>query len=150
GYMFLGLGSAVLLLGYGTTEMNGARLRPAAAASMLGEGNLIVLGVSAAIFHLFTHAFFKALLFLGAAILMHDICHVIAMRRFSGLRRLLPLTHWTFHLGAAALAGIPPLAGFWSKDEILHAVFLASGQNSFAPSVYMILLVVGLVTAGLT
>ena len=77
------------------------------------------LATTAGMFHLFTHAFFKALLFLAAGSVMHAMGDVIDMRRFGGLRRALPITHWTFLCGAAALAGVPLLSGFWSKDEIL-------------------------------
>jgi NADH-quinone oxidoreductase subunit L len=119
----------------------------------LGSGNtsgLAALAVMAAIFHLFTHAFFKALLFLAAGSVMHSMGNVIDMRRFSGLRRVLPTTHWTFLCGAAALAGVPPLAGFWSKDDILGATFLASKDGSLAHGVYWVLFYSGLLTAGLT
>ena len=68
-------------------------------------------------FHLFTHAFFKALLFFGAGSVMHAMHHVIDMRRFSGLKEIMPYTHWTFLIGCLALAGVIPFAGFWSKDE---------------------------------
>ena len=73
-------------------------------------------------FHLFTHAFFKALLFLGSGSVMHAMGGVIDMRRFGGLRHRMPITYLTFAVGGLALAGIPPLAGFWSKDEILAAL----------------------------
>ncbi len=86
----------------------------------LGTGTLA--GVLAAMFHLFTHAFFKALLFLGAGSVMHAMGGVVDMRRFSGLRQLMPVTHATFWFGALALAGVVPFAGFWSKDAILGAV----------------------------
>ena len=77
--------------------------------------------MTAAIFHLFTHAFFKALLFLAAGSVMHAMGDIIDMRQFSGLRKALPITHWTFLCGGLALAGVPLLSGFWSKDEILVA-----------------------------
>lgn len=86
----------------------------------LGTGTLS--GVTAGMFHLFTHAFFKALLFLGAGSVMHAMGHVIDMRKFGGLRRVLPYTHWTFLAGCLALAGVVPFSGFWSKDAILAAV----------------------------
>jgi NADH-quinone oxidoreductase subunit L len=86
----------------------------------LGTGTL--LGFTAAIFHLVTHAFFKALLFLGAGSVMHSMGGVIDMRRFGGLRRIMPVTAATFLVGALALGGVPPFAGFFSKDEILAAV----------------------------
>ena len=83
----------------------------------LGTGTM--LGFTAAIFHLVTHAFFKALLFLGAGSVMHSMGGVIDMRRFGGLRRLMPITAATFLIGSLALAGVAPFAGFFSKDEIL-------------------------------
>jgi NADH-quinone oxidoreductase subunit L len=86
----------------------------------LGTGTL--LGFTAAIFHLVTHAFFKALLFLGAGSVMHAMGGVIDMRRFGGLRRVMPITATTFLVGSLALAGVAPFAGFFSKDEILAAL----------------------------
>lgn len=86
----------------------------------LGTGT--VVGISAGMFHLFTHAFFKALLFLGAGSVMHAMGNVIDMRRFGGLRRLMPTTHATFMVGCLALAGFPLLSGFFSKDSIVAAV----------------------------
>ncbi len=87
----------------------------------------LALGVGAmpsAIFHLFTHAFFKALLFLGAGSVMHAMMGEIDVRKFGGLRRVMPVTYATFLIGSLALAGVFPLAGFWSKDEIIHAAFV--------------------------
>ena len=86
----------------------------------LGTGTL--LGFTAAIFHLVTHAFFKALLFMGAGSVMHSMGGVIDMRRFGGLRQLMPVTAATFFIGSLALAGVPPFAGFFSKDEILASL----------------------------
>jgi NADH-quinone oxidoreductase subunit L len=91
-----------------------------------GVGHVQVFAVVAAMFHLFTHAFFKALLFLGSGSVMHAMGHVIDMRRFGGLRHRMPLTCWTFAIGGLALAGIFPLAGFFSKDEILASLRLAA------------------------
>jgi NADH-quinone oxidoreductase subunit L len=110
----------------------------------LGTGSLA--GVFAGMFHLFTHAFFKALLFLGAGSVMHAMGGVIDMRRFSGLRRVMPITFWTFLAGSLALAGFPFLAGFWSKDAILAAVHHAGAEQ---PAFYW-LYISGLVTAFLT
>ena len=93
-----------------------------------GVGGAMRLAVVAAMFHLFTHAFFKALLFLGSGSVMHAMGHVIDMRRFRGLRHRMPITNATFAIGGLALAGIVPLAGFWSKDEILAALRLASQE----------------------
>src|SRR4029453_14330645 len=79
-------------------------------------------GGTGGIFPLLTAAFFKALLFLGAGSVMHAMGGVIDMRQFGGLRRLMPHTYWTFLVGCLALAGVFPLAGFWSKDTIIGAV----------------------------
>ena len=106
--------------------------------------------MSAAILHLFTHAFFKALLFLGAGSVMHGMGHVIDMRRLGGLRRVMPVTHWTFLCGSLALAGVIPFSGFWSKDEILEAVLHASEHSHAYKTIYLALFGVALVTAGLT
>src|SRR6267378_5127752 len=87
----------------------------------------LALGVGApvaAIFHLATHAFFKALLFLGSGSVIHAMDNVQDMRRYGGLRRKLPWTYWTMLIAGGALAALPPLAGFWSKDEILGAAFV--------------------------
>ncbi len=80
-------------------------------------------GVVSGMFHLFTHAFFKALLFLGSGSVMHAMGGVIDMRRFGGLRRIMPITYWTFLIGSLSLAGVIPFAGFWSKDGILAALY---------------------------
>jgi len=85
----------------------------------------VALGVSAysaAIFHLMTHAFFKALLFLGAGSVIIALHHEQDLRRMGGLRKHMPVTYWTAVVGSLALAGIPPFAGFFSKDAIIEAV----------------------------
>src|SRR5262249_47795353 len=87
-----------------------------------GVGGVAQLAVVAAMFHLFTHAFFKALLFLASGSVMHAMGDVIDMRRFGGIRHRMPITCWTFAVGGLALAAIPPLSGFFSKDEILLAL----------------------------
>jgi NADH-quinone oxidoreductase subunit L len=73
----------------------------------------------AGIFHLYTHAFFKALLFLGSGAVIHALHGEQDIRNMGGLKKYLPVTYWTFVIGAVAIAGVPPLAGFFSKDEIL-------------------------------
>jgi NADH-quinone oxidoreductase subunit L len=128
GYMFMALGAS-------------------AAGSPGGEE--LTIGVSAGMFHLFTHAFFKALLFLAAGSVMHAMGDVIDMRHFGGLRRALPITHWTFLCGAAALAGVPLLSGFWSKDEIL-AVLHGAAEHSRSGTYYYGILVIAVITALLT
>jgi len=77
---------------------------------------------SAGIFHLMTHAFFKAVLFLGAGSVIIALHHEQDMRRMGGLRKLMPITYWTVLIGAIANAGLPPFAGFFSKDAIIEAV----------------------------
>jgi NADH-quinone oxidoreductase subunit L len=88
----------------------------------------VALGVSAysaAIFHLMTHAFFKALLFLGAGSVIIALHHEQDLRRMGGLRRYMPITYVTAVIGSLALAGIPPFSGFFSKDAIIEAVHLS-------------------------
>ena len=87
---------------------------------------------AAGFFHVFTHAFFKACLFLGAGSVIHamharihDTDKSQDMRQMGGLARYLPITRWTFFIACLAIAGVPPLAGFWSKDEILWKAFSA-------------------------
>jgi len=84
------------------------------------------LGVGAytgAVFHVMTHAFFKALLFLGAGSVIHAMHHEQDIRKMGGLKKYLPTTHWTFLLACIAISGIPPFSGFFSKDEILAAAY---------------------------
>jgi NADH-quinone oxidoreductase subunit L len=86
----------------------------------------LAMGVGAfgaGIFHLYTHAFFKALLFLGSGAVIHALHHEQDIRNMGGLRKFLPITYWTFLLGSLAIAGVPGLAGFFSKDEILFETF---------------------------
>lgn len=78
---------------------------------------------TAAIFHLMTHAFFKALLFLSAGSVIHALSGEQDIRKMGGLKHKIPWTHWLFFIGTVAIAGIPPLAGFWSKDEIMAHAF---------------------------
>ena len=97
----------------------------------------------AGVFHMVTHAFFKALLFLGAGAVIHSMAHEQDMRRYGNLRKYLPVTFGTFFIGWLAIAGVPPLSGFWSKDEILAGTFNSGGQGK-------VLWVIGLVVAALT
>ena len=80
------------------------------------------LGYMAGMFHLFTHAMFKALLFLGAGALIHAV-HSNNYTAMGGMRKYMPITHWTFLIGCLAIAGIPPFSGFFSKDEMLAAMY---------------------------
>ncbi|QBD80177.1 NADH-quinone oxidoreductase subunit L [Ktedonosporobacter rubrisoli] len=100
------------------------------------------------IFHLTTHAYFKALLFLGAGAVIHALAGEQDMRRMGGLRSRLPITFWTFLVAALAISGIPPFAGFWSKDDILGS--LLAQASSTGDVSYYVLWAIGLLTAGLT
>lgn len=106
---------------------------------MMGLG---AAGVAVAMFHLITHAFFKALLFLGAGSVIHGCHHEQDIRHMGGLREKMPVTAVTYGVGMLALAGLFPLAGFWSKDEILH--------GAIAWPVSKLPFIIGLVGAGLT
>ncbi|MBI5885396.1 MAG: NADH-quinone oxidoreductase subunit L [Deltaproteobacteria bacterium] len=96
---------------------------------------------TAGVFHLMTHAFFKGLLFLGSGSVIHAMSGEQDMRKMGGLHKHLKFTSTTFIIGAVAIAGIPPLAGFWSKDEILWEVFEKG---------HIYIWITGLVTAGMT
>ena len=120
-----------------------------------GVGSVAQIAIVAALFHLFTHAFFKALLFLASGSVMHAMGGVIDMRRFGGLRHRLPVTCATFAIGGLALAGIVPTAGFWSKDEILTALKMASSVSNEAGGtgwgrVYLTIYWVAILTAFMT
>ena len=109
------------------------------ALGLSGHGGENGLGYTASMFHLFTHAFFKSLLFLGAGAVIHMI-HRNDMKDMGGLRRYMPVAHWTFLIACLAIAGIPPFAGFFSKEEILLAAFNSN----------KIIYGVALLTSGLT
>jgi proton-translocating NADH-quinone oxidoreductase chain L len=117
-----------------------------------GVGGVAQLAIVAAMFHLFTHAFFKALLFLASGSVMHAMGDVIDMRRFGGLRHKMPITFATFAVGGLALVAIPPLSGFFSKDEVLLALSSAShvshGEGGGWP--YGLIYWVAILTAGMT
>ncbi|WP_018666297.1 NADH-quinone oxidoreductase subunit L [Bacteroides gallinarum] len=98
------------------------------------------LGYMAGMFHLFTHAMFKALLFLGAGSIIHAV-HSNEMSAMGGLRKYMPITHITFLIACLAIAGIPPFSGFFSKDEILTACF------QFSPAMGWIMTVIAAMTA---
>jgi NADH-quinone oxidoreductase subunit L len=98
---------------------------------------------AAGIFHLVTHAFFKALLFLGAGAVIHALAGEQDLRRMGNLRGALPTTHWTMYWATLAIAGIFPFAGFWIKDEILAGAITSGG-------IHILWWLVGLVTAFLT
>lgn len=135
------------VLAYSTVSQLGYMFMALGAAG--GGEALAIHAVTFAMFHMFTHAFFKAVLFLSAGSVMHAMGDVIDMRRFSGLRKALPITHYTFLAGAVALAGVVPFSGFWSKDEILAVLAVASNDASHG-GFYQIILGVALLASLMT
>src|SRR5207244_9975108 len=125
----IGAATALLAATIGIAQNDIKRVLAYSTVSQLGY-MFMACGVgafSAGIFHLMTHAFFKALLFLGAGSVIHALSNEQDLRRMGGLAERLPWTHRTMLVATIAIAGIPPLAGFFSKDEILHDAF-ASGH----------------------
>jgi len=115
----------------------------------LALGTGLRTGILAAMFHLVTHAFFKALLFLGSGSVMHATGGTVDMRQFGGLRHRMPITHITFLIGSLALAGFPFLAGWWSKDAILAAVWHQTHSAHYG-DLYRLLFLLATFTALLT
>jgi NADH-quinone oxidoreductase subunit L len=139
----IGIATALMAGTIGLVQNDIKRVLAYSTVSQLGY-MFLAMGVgawSAGIFHLYTHAFFKALLFLGSGAVIHALAGEQDLRNMGGLRKDLPVTYWTFLIGALAIAGIPPLAGFFSKDEILFQTF-AHGR--------LIMWIVGMLTALLT
>ena len=134
------------LLAYSTVSQLGYLFM---ALGCIAVPDMLTIAVMAAMFHLVTHAFFKALLFLSAGNVMHAMGDVIDMRRFGGLRSVLPKTNILFAIGAATLAGVPLLAAFFSKDTILSLLADARLDENLGNH-YTALLVIGFVTALLT
>ncbi len=120
----IGTLTACMAAYFALTQMDIKKVLAYSTISQLGYmvAALGVGGMSAGTFHLMTHAFFKALLFLGAGSVIHGT-GVQDMREMGGLRKSMPITFWTFAIAAIAIAGIPPFSGFWSKDEILTTAF---------------------------
>jgi NADH-quinone oxidoreductase subunit L len=141
----IGAATAIFAACIGMVQHDIKRVLAYSTVSQLGY-MFLACGVGAyatGIFHLLTHAFFKALLFLGAGSVIHALSGEQDMRLMGGLRKRIPVTFWTMTMGVVAIAGIPPLAGFFSKDEILFRAFVSGGLGK-------LLWFVGLVTAGMT
>src|SRR5437867_1477108 len=127
----VGVLTALLAAVIGTAQTDIKKVLAYSTVSQLGY-MMLAAGVgafSAAIFHLMTHAFFKALLFLGAGSVIHAMSGEQDIKKMGGLRRHLPITHATFFIAVLAIAGIPPFAGFFSKDGILAGVLGAAGKS---------------------
>ncbi len=139
---WVGVGTALFAASIAVAQTDIKKVLAYSTVSQLGY---MVLAVgcgayTAAIFHMVTHAFFKALLFLGAGSVIHGMGGEQDLRRYGGLRSLMPITAGTFIIGWLAIAGVPPFSGFWSKDEIL----------AFAWDKNPLLWLVGIITALLT
>jgi NADH-quinone oxidoreductase subunit L len=138
----IGALTALFAASIGIVQNDIKRVLAYSTVSQLGY-MFLALGVgayAAGIFHLMTHAFFKALLFLGSGSVIHAMHHEQDMRKMGALRKRIPTTYWTMAVGTLAIAGTPGLAGFFSKDEILWRTF------EFSP----VLWVIGAVVAGMT
>lgn len=124
----IGLATAILAATIALKQNDIKKVLAYSTVSQLGY-MFVGLGVGAytgAVFHVMTHAFFKALLFLGAGSVIHAMHHEQDIRNMGGLYKRLPITHLTFLIGCIAIAGIPPFSGFFSKDEILGAAYAAN------------------------
>src|SRR6184192_1376897 len=141
----IGALTAIFAASIGLVQNDIKRVLAYSTVSQLGY-MFLALGVgafSAGIFHLMTHAFFKALLFLGSGSVIHALHHEQDMRNMGGLRTKIPVTFWTMFIGTLAIAGTPGLAGFFSKDEILWRAF-SSRQG------HILLWLLGALVAGMT
>jgi NADH-quinone oxidoreductase subunit L len=147
----IGAATALMAGTIGLVQNDIKRVLAYSTVSQLGY-MFLAMGVgayAAGIFHLYTHAFFKALLFLGSGAVIHALTGEQDLRRMGGLKNELPITYWTFLIGALAIAGVPGLAGFFSKDEILaqtfehgHTILWAIGLfTALLTAVYMFRLV---------
>jgi len=146
---FLAVVGAVTLLGAGLLAFVQTDIKKVLAYSTVSQLGYMTmaLGVgawTAALFHLFTHAFFKAGLFLGSGSVAHSVHSFDMVEDMGGMKRFMPKTFWTFLICAGALAALPPLAGFWSKDEIL------AGASQLGDGGYPLMLIAGTIGGGLT
>jgi NADH-quinone oxidoreductase subunit L len=142
----IGCATAFFAATIGTSQTDIKRVLAYSTVSQLGYMFLAcgVAAYSAGVFHLVTHAFFKALLFLSAGAVIHSLGGEQDMRVMGGLRKKIPITFWTMTAAVFAISGFPPLAGFVSKDEILYQAYISPNPAG------KILWAVGLFTAGLT
>ncbi len=142
----IGVATALVAGTIGLVQNDIKRVLAYSTVSQLGY-MFLAMGVgayAAGIFHLYTHAFFKALLFLGSGAVIHALAGEQDLRNMGGLKKYLPVTYWTFLIGALAIAGVPLLSGFFSKDEILFRTFTANNPYR------LLLWGIGMVTSLLT
>jgi NADH-quinone oxidoreductase subunit L len=121
----IGLATAIFAASIALKQYDIKKVLAYSTVSQLGY-MFVALGVGSytgAVFHVMTHAFFKALLFLGAGSVIYAVHHEQDMRKMGGLKKYMPVTRWTFFIGCYAIAGLPLMSGFFSKDEILAAAF---------------------------
>ncbi|RIY03690.1 NADH-quinone oxidoreductase subunit L [Aureimonas flava] len=144
---FIGATTAFFAATIGLVQNDIKRVIAYSTCSQLGY-MFVALGVGAygaAVFHLFTHAFFKALLFLGAGSVIHAVDGEQDMRHMGGLRKHIPITYWTMMIGTLALTGFPFTAGYYSKDAIIESAF--AGENAFAMYGYIMTVVAAALTS---
>ncbi|MGH9596214.1 MAG: NADH-quinone oxidoreductase subunit L, partial [Edaphobacter sp.] len=142
----IGAATAIFAACIGVVQHDIKRVLAYSTVSQLGY-MVLACGVgayAAGIFHLLTHAFFKALLFLAAGSVIHALGGEQDMRKMGGLRKRIPITFWTMSAAVFAICGIPPFAGFFSKDEILYQTFISTNP------IGKLLWLVGLIAAGIT
>jgi NADH-quinone oxidoreductase subunit L len=144
----IGVATALMAGTIGLVQNDIKRVLAYSTVSQLGY-MFLAMGVgayAAGIFHLYTHAFFKALLFLGSGAVIHALAGEQDLRHMGGLKKYLPVTYWTFLIGTLAIAGVPLLSGFFSKDEILYRAYAGTTVHHGSP----VLWVIGAITALLT
>jgi NADH-quinone oxidoreductase subunit L len=145
----IGVATALMAGTIGLVQNDIKRVLAYSTVSQLGY-MFLAMGVgayAAGIFHLYTHAFFKALLFLGSGAVIHALAGEQDLRYMGGLRKYLPITYWTFLIGAMAIAGVPLLSGFFSKDEILYKAFVGTQYSHGSALLWVIGAVTSLLTA---
>jgi len=144
----IGVATALMAGTIGLVQNDIKRVLAYSTVSQLGY-MFLAMGVgafSAGIFHLYTHAFFKALLFLGSGAVIHALAGEQDIRNMGGLKKYLPITYWTFVIGALAIAGFPLLSGFFSKDEILFRTYTAESTPGHT-LMWVIAVITSLMTA---
>jgi NADH-quinone oxidoreductase subunit L len=145
----VGVATALMAGTIGLVQNDIKRVLAYSTVSQLGY-MFLAMGVgayAAGIFHLYTHAFFKALMFLGSGAVIHALAGQQDMRHMGGLKKYLPITYWTFLIGALAIAGVPPLAGFFSKDEILFRSMVGTAHGHGSTILWLIGSITALLTA---
>ena len=145
----IGVATALMAGTIGLVQNDIKRVLAYSTVSQLGY-MFLAMGVgayAAGIFHLYTHAFFKALLFLGSGAVIHALAGEQDLRNMGGLKKYLPITYWTFLIGALAIAGVPLLSGFFCKDEILYQTFVGTEYSHGSTLLWVIGAITSLLTA---